>query len=81
MTDDPARDAQRYFKEQEKQWYEENRAQHCEICGRPCARLMHYEFGDVVVCESGKCLMEAFRKLIIPAEVLDDMAFEYEVKR
>jgi len=79
MTDDPARDAQRYFKEQEKQWYEENRAQHCEICGRPCARLRHYEFNDVVVCEN--CLAEAFRRVIVPSDVLDEMASEYEVQR
>ena len=81
MTDDPIRDAERFFEKQEKEWYEDNRGQRCEICGRPCARLTHYEFGDVVVCSSGKCLTEAFRTLLIPQDVLDEMAFEYEVRK
>ena len=81
MTDDPVRDAERYHKEQEKQWYEENRLKHCEICGRPCARLKHYEFDDVIVCDEGNCLTEAFRRLIIPGDILEDMAFEYEVMK
>lgn len=78
FTDDPARDAERYFEEQEALWNEENDTKHCEICGRPCAREKHYEFEDVTVCE--KCVVIAFKRMIIPSDVLEEMINEYEVR-
>lgn len=79
MTDNPVRDAERYYEEQEKQWDAENRTKRCEVCGRPCAKEKHFEFDDVIVCED--CLSEAFRRLIIPGDILEDMAFDYEVRK
>lgn len=79
FTDDPVLDAQRYIEDQEEQFEMENRRKHCEICGRPCARIRHYEFDDVIICR--RCLSIAFKTEIIPADVLEDMAFEYEVNR
>ena len=77
MTDNPDRDAQRYFKEQEKKWYEENRTKHCEICQRPIARLRHYDFDGVIVCPN--CIKEAFVRDLIAPDTIDEMTSIYEV--
>jgi hypothetical protein len=79
FTDDPVWDAQRYYKGLEEQFDKENREEHCEVCGKACARLKHYDFDGVIVCDD--CLYEAFKRQLIPEDILDDMAYDYGVQR
>ena len=58
MTEDPVRDAARYFKEQDEAYERENASAVCECCGRHCGAEKHYRlWGDVVVC-SKECALK-----------------------
>jgi hypothetical protein len=78
FTNDPVRDAERYYEELEEKFDRENRRKRCAVCRKACGRLKYYDFDGVIVCDD--CLYEAFRREIIPEEILDDMAEGFEVR-
>jgi formylmethanofuran dehydrogenase subunit E len=46
-TDDPARDADRYFSDREK---ELDKLPECEECGWPIQSAFYYEINDTIIC-------------------------------
>ena len=59
ITNDPVRDAERYFAEQDKAL---EKLPKCSCCGHRIQDDYHYDIDDVLICEG--CLERNFRKKI-----------------
>ena len=57
-TDDPVRDAARYYDELDKEYQIASEKAHCECCGKACGGDDHFNlWGDVIAC-SYECALK-----------------------
>lgn len=79
FTDDPVRDAERFFEHQEREYDEQNRTEFCECCGKPCGAEPHYKIFDMTAC-SKECAKKLLDEDAIE-EIVDDYIDEQMVGR